>query len=100
METIETGVKYLHNNALRLHGYIEKTCLDIGDKCDRYMDGTSTRTKYWCEILLRVPLMFIIHQWMLVSPYSNYWMIDLVLFVVRYGCMYYLSLFSVRFYFK
>ena len=93
MEFIERGVNNIQDHTRKLYEFIEKTCLDIGDKCDRYMDGTSGRTKYWCEVLLRVPLMFIIHQWLLLSPYSNYWMIDLVLFVVRYGGLYFTLLY-------
>ena len=87
METFKICLQYLQNHTRRLYKCIEKKSLDIGYEYDRYTDGTSDRTKYWCEVLLRVPMMFIIHQWLLVSPYSDYWMIELVLFVVRYGGM-------------
>jgi hypothetical protein len=85
MESLKLGVMYVESHTRRLYGYIEKMSLDIGDKCDNYMDDTSARRKYWCEVLLRLPLLFIIHQWLLLIPNSNYWIIDIVLFIVRYG---------------
>ncbi|XP_060582903.1 uncharacterized protein LOC132739253 isoform X2 [Ruditapes philippinarum] len=85
MESLKLGVMYVESHSRRLYGCIEKMSLNIGDKCDNFMYITSARRKYWCEVLLRLPLLFIIHQWLLVSPYSNYWIIDIVLFIVRYG---------------
>ncbi|XP_060575294.1 E3 ubiquitin-protein ligase RNF139-like [Ruditapes philippinarum] len=90
MESLKLGVMYVESHSRRLYGYIEKMSLDIGDKCDNYMDDTSARRKYWCEVLLRLPLLFIIHQWFLLIPNSNYWIIDIVLFIVRYGVAHFL----------
>lgn len=90
MESVKMCIENVENVTRRLFEHIHTMCLDIGDKCDLYMYDTSERRKYWCEVLLRAPLIFIIHQWLLLSPYSNYWMIDVVLFVVRYGGLNYI----------
>ncbi|XP_053392276.1 RING finger protein 145-like [Mercenaria mercenaria] len=88
METVEKGAQFVPKYTQRLFEHIEKQALRIGEKYDNYMDNTSPRKKYLCEILLRVPLIFIIHQWLLLSPYSNYWIIDIFLFIVRYGVVF------------
>ncbi|XP_053402192.1 uncharacterized protein LOC123544898 [Mercenaria mercenaria] len=85
METVEQGIQYFQDHTQRVFEHIEKQALRVGAKCDKYMDNDSPRKKYLCEVLLRVPLFFIIHQWLLFSPYSYYWIIELFLFVVRYG---------------
>lgn len=55
----------------------------VGTRLETHLKTVGPRWKYLAELLLRVPLIFICHQWALLSPTSSYWIIELVLFVVR-----------------
>ena len=58
--------------------------IGLGTKLESHLQRAGPRNKYMTELLLRIPLFFIIHQWSLLSPTSDYRIIELLLFVFRY----------------
>ena len=58
--------------------------IGLGTKLDSHMQRVGSRRKYMTELVLRIPQFFIIHQWSLLSPTSDYRIIELLLFVFRY----------------
>ena len=56
----------------------------LGTKLDSYQQRAMPRKKYMTEVVVKIPLFFIIHQWLLLSPTSDYRLIELVLFIFRY----------------
>ena len=55
----------------------------VGTRLESHLKTVGPQWKYLAELLLRVPLVFFIHQWALLSPTSSYWIIEIVLFVIR-----------------
>ena len=74
METIQTICKCL--------GSVDVLLSRFGDRLELYLRGR--RWKYPAEILLRVPLIFLMHHWCVLSPTSSYWFIEIFLFIFRY----------------
>ena len=58
--------------------------IELGTKLESHLQRAGPRRKYMTELVLRIPLFFIIHQWSLLSPTSDYRIIEFLLFVLRY----------------
>ena len=56
----------------------------IGGRVETYLQTAGDGRKYFTEVILRVPLIFVIHQWILLSPTSDYWIIDILMFIVKH----------------
>ena len=56
----------------------------LGPRLESYQQRTGPRRKYTTELVLKIPLFFFLHQWSLLSPTSDYRLIELLLFVFRY----------------
>ena len=63
---------------------LDTLLIGLGTKLDSHLQRVGHRRKYMTELVLRIPLFFIIHQWSLLSPTSDYRIIELLLFVFRY----------------
>ena len=56
----------------------------LDSKLESYQQRAGQRKKYWIELMMKIPLFFFMHQLLLLSPTSDYRLIELVLFVFRY----------------
>ena len=63
---------------------VDALLMGLGTKLESYQQRAGPRKKYWSELVVKIPLFFIIHQWLLLSPTSDYRLIELVLFIFRY----------------
>ena len=55
-----------------------------GHRVDLALKKLDPRWQYLGEILLRVPMLLLMHQWCLLSPTSSYWFIEIFLFILKY----------------
>ncbi|XP_045188017.2 uncharacterized protein LOC123545774 [Mercenaria mercenaria] len=85
MKVVGKVIRYLQVRSQKTFEYIEDKALRIGKTLDEHMDSASPGETIVCKVLLRLPLICIIQQWLLLSPYSNYWVLEIFLFIVRYG---------------
>ena len=85
METIQTICRRLEASGItKTIRSVDVHLSSFGDRLQLYLNGKGRKWKYPAEILLRVPLIFLIHYWCLLSPTSSYWFIEIFLFIFRY----------------
>ncbi|KAL4226205.1 hypothetical protein ACF0H5_014191 [Mactra antiquata] len=82
MDRICTALRRGFNRTCAMYDHVEERIFDKGKWLDHYIDRQTPRRKYMLEILLVLPLIFIIHHWTLVAPYSNYKIINIVLLLL------------------
>ena len=61
----------------------------LGCRLEAYLQGVGSGRKHLMEVLLRVPIIFIMHQLILLSPTSDNVVIEIPLFIFRYIGMYF-----------
>ena len=63
---------------------LDEMLMGLGTKLETQLESAGSRWKYMTEIMLKIPLLLMLHQLLLLSPTSDYRLIELLMFIIRY----------------
>ena len=86
MAVLQNICRYLDDSKISraIRGF-NSSLSNLGERIDRLKETAIPAGSHPAAILVQIPHCFILHHWVLLSPTSDFWLVEVFLFIFRYA---------------